>query len=242
MTVYKGFNLNDPSTPAPWGPREQQALEDVIDTVVGDTIQGASDTAGHKHSSVYSSDGDQTIQASGGLVGVGQAPLTYKLSVNGDINIPAGSNYKKDGTNIGATGPTGPEGPTGPAGPTGPTGPAGPAGASGTTFLRMPPHSVTMTPDSDDPFYYDMAAGAASFLQVNSLGHDGAKQIWTVNATTGDILILQNVGTFDFIFSEYPGCGGPQEWVIPTTPAYQCYTFICIDGATNHWAILTPVA
>jgi hypothetical protein len=99
-----------------------------------------------------------------------------------------------------------------------------------------------MTPDSTDPFYYDVAGGGASFLQVNSLGHLGTKQLWTVNATTGNILILQNVGTYAFIFSEYPGCGGPQEWSIPVSPAYKVYTFICIDGATNHWAIWSPIA
>lgn len=37
---------------------------------------------------------------SAGLVGIGMTPSTYALSVNGDINIPAGSHFKINGVNI----------------------------------------------------------------------------------------------------------------------------------------------
>ena len=135
-TVYKGINLNDPSTPGPWGARELQALEDVIDTVVGDTIQGVSDTDGHKHSTLYHTGGAAAIQTAGGLVGIGKVPASYALDVNGDVNVPAGSHFKINGSNIGGVGPTGPAGPAGPTGPAGPEGPTGPEGASGVTALE----------------------------------------------------------------------------------------------------------
>jgi hypothetical protein len=117
MSVYKGFNLNDSSTPPPWGPREQQVLKDLADTVVSDTIQGASDTAGHKHDNLYFTGGAASVQCGSSTVGIGMPPGPYKLEVQGDVNLPYGSHYKVDGSNV--IGLTGIQGLTGIAGPVG---------------------------------------------------------------------------------------------------------------------------
>ena len=58
-TNYKNFDLNDPTTPAPWGTREQQALEDIIDTIVLDSLTGLADpSVGHKHTKFYDNSGN----------------------------------------------------------------------------------------------------------------------------------------------------------------------------------------
>jgi len=54
MANYKGFDLNYLDTPKPWAPRESQAWEDLIDTVVGDAITVGKEVSGHQHNKLYS--------------------------------------------------------------------------------------------------------------------------------------------------------------------------------------------
>jgi hypothetical protein len=49
-TNYKQFDINDASTPAPWGQRETQWNEDIIDTLcVGTNIATKDTVNGHQH-------------------------------------------------------------------------------------------------------------------------------------------------------------------------------------------------
>lgn len=69
----------------------------VIGSNTGSTIATSSNN-------IIISDGAGNIRQqidSSGRVGIGMAPATYMLNVNGDINIPAGSNFKINGTNVG---------------------------------------------------------------------------------------------------------------------------------------------
>jgi hypothetical protein len=53
MSNYKSFDINDNLTPAPWGAREQKAIEDIIDTSVVGTLEGAKQaTGGHQHNQI----------------------------------------------------------------------------------------------------------------------------------------------------------------------------------------------
>ena len=54
MADYKDFDLNYFDTEKPWAPRESQALEDIIDTLVGDAITVGKEVSGHLHNKVYS--------------------------------------------------------------------------------------------------------------------------------------------------------------------------------------------
>lgn len=51
---YRDFDINDLDTPKPWAPRETQAWKDVLDTMLGDTLTGLKEVAGHKHNKIYS--------------------------------------------------------------------------------------------------------------------------------------------------------------------------------------------
>ena len=68
MSNYRGFDINTNTTPAPWGAREQQMVQDNLDTLCGDTILGTKDTTGHKHGNVYDPSGNALVSA--GSVGV----------------------------------------------------------------------------------------------------------------------------------------------------------------------------
>jgi hypothetical protein len=85
--MYDGFDLIDPSTGKPWGPKEQQNWKDMADTVVKDTIQGQKDLEGHKHDRLYDSDGNVQIDANSSA-----SPVEIAYGVN----IPAGQNYMID--------------------------------------------------------------------------------------------------------------------------------------------------
>lgn len=51
---FMGFDINTADTPKPWGPREEQMVQDVIQTVVGDTLGYSKRTSGHLHNKLYS--------------------------------------------------------------------------------------------------------------------------------------------------------------------------------------------
>jgi hypothetical protein len=92
---YQGFDINDASTQRPWGAREEQAWKDVIDTVVGSSIQGAKDTAGIKYSKLY--DENLNTSVSCGSTGINlpeDTPLIF--NARGDANIISSSNNTLD--------------------------------------------------------------------------------------------------------------------------------------------------
>ena len=90
MSNYKGFDINTSSTPAPWGAREQQMVEDVIDTSVRDCISASKDTTGQKHPRLYNMAGETRI--SGAL----NDRLTMASSSSGESTITLG----KTGINL----------------------------------------------------------------------------------------------------------------------------------------------
>lgn len=64
MAIYNGFDINTAATPKPWGAREEQAIKDIIDTLVGDTIDAEKQTSGHLHGMLYNSSSSAVIDAS----------------------------------------------------------------------------------------------------------------------------------------------------------------------------------
>jgi hypothetical protein len=62
VTIYKGFDLNSAGDPAPWGARETKAFQDIIDTLVSDSL-GTLDASGHKHAKVYNGYSNVVIEA-----------------------------------------------------------------------------------------------------------------------------------------------------------------------------------
>jgi hypothetical protein len=54
-TILRGFEYNDSTTPAPWGPRETVWNRQMINTLSADTLTGLMDESGHKHISLYDS-------------------------------------------------------------------------------------------------------------------------------------------------------------------------------------------
>lgn len=70
MSNYKGFDINTNTTPAPWGAREQQMVQDQIDTLVGDAILASKDTTGHKHGKVYDPAGNVLVRAETNALGL----------------------------------------------------------------------------------------------------------------------------------------------------------------------------
>lgn len=86
MSIYNGFDINTASTPKPWGAREEQAVKDIIDTLVGDAIGGVKATGGHVHNKLYydASNTAVTIDGSGnvtfiGTVGVNDLDVTTNI-------------------------------------------------------------------------------------------------------------------------------------------------------------------
>lgn len=76
MSIYNGFDINTALTPRPWGPRDEQKTKDIIDTLVGDTIDGAKATSGHLHGKVYANDSIYSIDA------ISSTSLTVNLQDN----------------------------------------------------------------------------------------------------------------------------------------------------------------
>ena len=84
MANYKGFDLNSAGSPPPWGARETKAFQDIIDTLVSDTL-GTVDLTGHKHTKVYNGYSDVAIDAnnqSGHIQFGGNPDTEYGQSIN----------------------------------------------------------------------------------------------------------------------------------------------------------------
>jgi hypothetical protein len=94
---YKNFILNQPGESDGWGTAEEQNFKDVIDTVVGDAITQAKDTAGHKHSSLYKPDGTKVIDTGSGVAtfqtlpvvqdGEAQKNIATETYVNDSVSV-----------------------------------------------------------------------------------------------------------------------------------------------------------
>ena len=84
MAIYNDFDINTAATPKPWGAREEQVIKDIIDTLVGDTIDGVKKTSGHLHGKLYNSssvamiDTDSAAFVSvGTTIAIGANPINY---------------------------------------------------------------------------------------------------------------------------------------------------------------------
>jgi hypothetical protein len=77
MATKKGFTYVVPGDPTPWGAVESAHHEEVIDTLVGDSIQDAKDTLGHKHQTIY-----------GDITGIS----TVKANSDGSVTIVTDNN------------------------------------------------------------------------------------------------------------------------------------------------------
>src|SRR5271157_1605980 len=67
-TDYKNFNINDSTTPAPWGPRETTWNENIIDTVVLGTVTGVMDNSiGHQHYQLQDQSGNLAFHTKNGV-------------------------------------------------------------------------------------------------------------------------------------------------------------------------------
>lgn len=64
MAIYKLFDINTATTVKPWGAREEQAMKDIIDTLVVDTIDVTKNTSGHLHGKLYASDSVSSFDSS----------------------------------------------------------------------------------------------------------------------------------------------------------------------------------
>ena len=87
MADYKDFDLNYFNTEKPWAPRESQALEDLIDTIVGDAITVGKRVAGHLHNKLYS-----PVEVAGIEIGAAGDAQILNLTTAGVVtNLATGS-------------------------------------------------------------------------------------------------------------------------------------------------------
>jgi hypothetical protein len=85
------------------------------------------------------------------------------------------------------------------------------------------------------PSYYTYNSSGHTFVNVTNISGSPQQVMCTSNATTGDILILVNVGGTNFYFSVIgTGCGPTLPTILANT--YCAYMFICINGSSNLWA------
>lgn len=100
MTIHKGFQINESTTPKVFGVQEDQTLRAVIDTIVTDTLQVTSASSGHYHNKLYATSGGVIALSatSTGNVGIGATPAN-KLQVAGDIAIDGAYAFKSLGGN-----------------------------------------------------------------------------------------------------------------------------------------------
>ena len=72
--AYKGINIVNPATSIPpaaggWGTQDFQANQNILDNINGDTLSpNTADLTGHKHTTVYDSNGNSIIDAIPGSV------------------------------------------------------------------------------------------------------------------------------------------------------------------------------
>lgn len=65
---YRNYQINTPADVRPWGGREQQAWEDIIDNVNLDCIAKVSDVTGHKHYRLFSPNANATVTCTDTIV------------------------------------------------------------------------------------------------------------------------------------------------------------------------------
>jgi hypothetical protein len=100
-TNYKGILLNNPGDPAPWGTVERDALTEIIDSVVIDTVSGSASDAkvnGHKHFKLYAeSTGDLVLS----IDATQKTTFVGDVQFDSDLVVPAATSpgfIKNDGT------------------------------------------------------------------------------------------------------------------------------------------------
>jgi hypothetical protein len=125
--TYRGFDINDATTSAPWGSRETTWNENMIDTLVGSSIQGVMDTSGVKFANLYDFNGATGISVVEGncagstttIIASDRVQLQSALTPNMYVATDESSNL------VSVSGGTGSQGATGVAGSQGTTGVAG---------------------------------------------------------------------------------------------------------------------
>lgn len=79
---YKNFITNISTTPPPWGLREQICIQDMIDTLVVDTVTDVSaPSLGHHHNKMYNTGNNRILEADASRLGMNCVP-----SPNWNIN------------------------------------------------------------------------------------------------------------------------------------------------------------
>ena len=102
MVDYKDFELNDEFTAKPWGPRETQAFQDVIDTLVSDCVDNLKDVTGHKHDKLYNPSKVVSLQViAGGVVRIANLSTDGVVinNASGDLSTVAKLPIANGGTN-----------------------------------------------------------------------------------------------------------------------------------------------
>lgn len=84
MAIFRDFDINTASTPGPWGPREEQMVQDLIQTVVDDTISGVKHVAGHRHGKLYNALGTLVIDA---ITSNTEITLDNDVEITGDLSV-----------------------------------------------------------------------------------------------------------------------------------------------------------
>ena len=64
MAIVNDFDINEATTPKPWGAKEEQVIRDLIKTLTEDTISGVKNVTGHKHGKLYNSSAVAKIDTS----------------------------------------------------------------------------------------------------------------------------------------------------------------------------------
>jgi hypothetical protein len=85
---YRNYQINTPADVRPWGGREQQAWEDIIDNVNLDCITQVSDVTGHKHYRLFSPNANASVVVSNTQVtlAISQADETKLYIQNQNAN------------------------------------------------------------------------------------------------------------------------------------------------------------
>jgi len=98
---YRNFDINTPTTVRPWGAREAQAWEDVIDTLVLDSVGAVADVTGHKHYRLFDADANARLTIVGLNAGLNTVePLLNIGSASGNAPNVNGLHVKSDVANV----------------------------------------------------------------------------------------------------------------------------------------------
>ena len=95
MASYKNFTVNTATTPPPWGPTEEQMIQDIINTLVVGTVTALKATGGHHHYSLYDTNNVLALSIDGtGLVslkngtGINEFSIDGTMAGNSDTAVP----------------------------------------------------------------------------------------------------------------------------------------------------------